>query len=310
MGNSMRMKLIQAVKENDVETVDLLLEEGINLSYQDEQGKSALMHASILGRTNFVKKLIYRKAPLNQMDFYGDTALILALHHKQKEIASLLLEAGADVNHINQNGYTPLMFAVETNEPALVQQLLQRKADVNKKAECDYTALMIAAHCGDEKIVSMLVEAGADVFCFDAEGETAYTWAQSAKQTQVIDFLKQKAKEAKMELSFFRAVKQYDKKEVENFIKKGIDVNYQNEAGWTMLMYASFYGYEKIVETLLKAGADITLKDLTGTTAYHLATRNGFSTIAKMIENAETEKKITSCQRNVTCPTKDREMGL
>ncbi len=306
----MRMKLIQAIKENDVETVDLLLEEGVNLSYQDDKGRSALMQAAILGRTALVKKLISHKAPLNQVDFYGDTPLILALHHKQKEVASLLLEAGADVNHANQNGYTPLMFAVETNEPALVQRLLQRKADVNKKAECDYTALMIASHCGNAKIVSLLVEAGADVFCFDAEGETAYTWAQSANHTPVIDFLKQKAKEAQMEFSFFRAISQHDKKEVEKFIKKGMDVNYQNEAGWTMLMYAAFYGDEKIVETLLKAGSDVTLKALSGTTAHQLAMTNGFLRIAKMIKNAEKARKIASCQRGDVCQTKGREREL
>lgn len=45
-------------------------------------------------------------------------------------------------------------------------------------------------------------------------------------------------------------------KAIQYLLDRGIDINYRNKNGFTALLSASHWGYEKIVECLLKRGAD------------------------------------------------------
>ncbi len=270
----MLINLIEVLKNSDEERILSLLDEEINLSSQDQEGNSLLMWASILGQEKVVQKLLVTNAPINQNNFYGDTALILALHHGQLEIAKALIKAGADVNKANFNGYTPLMFATQCDDEHLVNMLLKQGADVNKKAEEDITALMIAAHCGNLNIVQSLIQAGGDLRIQDQTGETAFTWAISAKQYEVSDFIKKTVTDEFFAKEFFFALSRNKIEDVKGYLKQGFDPNYQNKEGWTMLMYAVCYGLEKIIESLLKFGADVSLKSLNNFDALMLAKNN------------------------------------
>ena len=62
---------------------------------------------------------------------------------------------------------------------------------------------------------------------------------------------------------------------VKTLLTKGADVNAQNQAGGTALMYAATVGHNTTVQALLEAGADVNAKDNEGGTALMRAARNG-----------------------------------
>ena len=47
---------------------------------------------------------------------------------------------------------------------------------------------------------------------------------------------------------------------VELLLRKGPDINIQNNNGWTSLMYASRYGHHRVVELLLSKDPDINIQ--------------------------------------------------
>lgn len=58
-------------------------------------------------------------------------------------------------------------------------------------------------------------------------------------------------------------------------LRKGADVNAQDEGGWSSLMLAVRSSKQAAVEALLEAGADAAAQNAAGATAAHLAAVNG-----------------------------------
>ena len=73
---------------------------------------------------------------------------------------------------------------------------------------------------------------------------------------------------------------------LECFIRKGANIEYMNERGFTPLMYASALGQHFSVSTLLKYGASINNQDHSGWTALHWATDSGES-----VKSSEARKR-------------------
>ncbi|GGH63879.1 ankyrin repeat domain-containing protein [Rothia aerolata] len=76
-----------------------------------------------------LKSLIDQGVPVDLTDSKGDTLLILATYHENREVVEMLLEAGANINALNNRGQTPLLCAVFRNNAELTQLLLQAGAD-------------------------------------------------------------------------------------------------------------------------------------------------------------------------------------
>ena len=95
-------KLIDAVKNNDIENVRILLVEGdaqhmdIDPNLKNREGHTALLIAAIYGYTDIVRLLLKYDADPNIKDNYGDTALMGASDKGHIDIVRLLLEKGAD----------------------------------------------------------------------------------------------------------------------------------------------------------------------------------------------------------------------
>ncbi len=58
---------------------------------------------------------------------------------------------------------------------------------------------------------------------------------------------------------------------VDKLIAKGVNIDYQDDRGWTALMDAIMMGRIPVVQRLLKAGANLMLEDTEGNTALHIA---------------------------------------
>ena len=94
--SGMRGDWKQAVVHGQVETVDALLRRGAPIDAVDRYGQTGLMLASLHGSNSVAELLIARGAALDRTAKYGLSALMLAVIRGHAEIVRLLLAAGAD----------------------------------------------------------------------------------------------------------------------------------------------------------------------------------------------------------------------
>src|SRR3954470_8064686 len=85
----------------------------------------------------------------------GDSAILTAVYHRQKEIANLLVARGVALS---------IFEACAAGEVERVERLVaDNRAAVNTKSADGWTPLHLAAFFGHVKIAELLLAAGADV---------------------------------------------------------------------------------------------------------------------------------------------------
>jgi hypothetical protein len=136
--------LLDGVKEGDVESVKLALENGADVHADNDL---ALQWAPKYGYTEVVKLLLENGADVHADN---DSALQLASRYGHAEIVKLLLEYGADVHAENDSA---LRWASENGYTEIVKLLLENGANVH--ADSDY-ALQWASANGHTEIVKLL----------------------------------------------------------------------------------------------------------------------------------------------------------
>lgn len=104
-------KLRTAANLNNVESVEELLELGVDPCAADDRKRTALHFAACKGYTDIVHMLLRKGADPNQKDVVGNTPLHLAVCTNHINVVTLLLKAGADVLSTDFSGRTPLQLA-------------------------------------------------------------------------------------------------------------------------------------------------------------------------------------------------------
>ena len=253
-------ELLAAAARGETERVQELLSDGANVDYQDEEGLTVLMYAIENNKLDTVNVLIDAGADLNMLDeAHGWPALRYALRNENEniDIVNVLVEAGADLN-------------------------IQDK-------EWKISDLMIAAGNGMVDIVRALLAAGADVSLKSEEGKTAIDYATSQ---EIRDLLRVAEAAAEVNKELIRAAGRGDPKRVEDLIRDGADVDYQDKNGWTALMYAIRNHKIDTVNTLISAGANVNVKNKSGDSALIIAVDNEYIDIVKELLNARADTTI------------------
>jgi hypothetical protein len=146
-----------------VGTVQLLLENGANVSAQGGKYGNALQAACEGGYEKIVQILIDQGANVNaQAGSYGN-ALQAASFEGHEKIVQILIHQGADVNAQGGRHGNALQAASFEGHEKIVQILIDQGADVNAQAGDYANALQAACEGGYEKIVQILIHQGADV---------------------------------------------------------------------------------------------------------------------------------------------------
>ena len=103
-----------------------------------------------------------------------------------------------------------------------------------------------------------------------------------------------------LNLQFLANAKKNDKDLVlECLSKKGININYQNENGWSALHFACDEGNLKIVEILLKAQIDVNLLTNEKKTAIHFAASRGYFDISKLLIEKKANLNLCDNEKNL-----------
>ena len=180
-------------REVGEQLVELLIEAGSDVNWQNAMGVTSLMTAAQLTPEDAVKAismLIEAEADPNLKDNSGRTALYLAVQTANAEAAKLLIDAGAVMNAADNDGITPFALAAESGLAKLVGMYLSYPDfDVDLQDEIGRTALMLASEKGHIDVVKLLLDAGADVKVTDKMGRTALSMAERRRRKEVVQLL-------------------------------------------------------------------------------------------------------------------------
>ncbi len=172
------VRLIRAVKQNDIEQVRVLLAQHVNVDAVEADGATALYWAAQRDNLEIADLLIAAGANVRAATRYNVTPLSLACLNGNASLIEHLLKAGADANATSNEGQTPLMTASLTGKVDAIRVLLLHGAKVNEREPYKgQTALMWAASEGNAAAESLLVEFGAEVKAKSKAGFTPLLFA-------------------------------------------------------------------------------------------------------------------------------------
>ena len=292
--------LMLAAEGGYVEMVRLLVEHGVDVNAQ-YYGYTALMLAAEGGHVEVARFLVEHGADVNAPNEYGDTALMWAARQGHVEVARFLVEHGADVNAQNNDGLTALMWAVlyfyvemtmETTmeRMEMVRLLVEHGADVNAQNNDGLTALSFAKTFGNQEIIDLLEAVGEPEEDLEAVGELEPEEDLSTlSEAEARRSLDEQGISYSLD-SFFERIVAGDVSSIELFIAAGMDLNAQDNDGYTALAMAvsgaALLGHVELVKImemvrlLVEHGADVNAQ---GGTALSAAAVLGYVEVARFL---------------------------
>ena len=159
------LRLIEAVKDQNHDTVRALLGQDVDVNASEGDGATALHWAVVRNDADVVDALLRAGADVNAANDYGVTAVSLACVNRNAPMVETLLAQGADPNAATSMGETLLMTCAGTGSADAVAALFDHGAHNVNAMEASYgqTALMRAAAQEDTEAVRLLLAHGADV---------------------------------------------------------------------------------------------------------------------------------------------------
>ncbi|MBQ4593330.1 MAG: ankyrin repeat domain-containing protein [Akkermansia sp.] len=212
-------QLIEAIKDNDLQRVKVLLASGVNPNVATLPDIESPLYLAIgdksnaecdgthlktefrEGQTELAKTLLQAGASPNlPSTLLLHTPLMEAARTGDIVLAKLLLQKGADIHARSDSGMTALHFAAAESTPKMVKLLLAQGATPNlattsegflleSDATKGVTPLHLAAEAGMAESVQLLLQAGAYADTPDAEGNTPYFYAAMRNHTDCMQIL-------------------------------------------------------------------------------------------------------------------------
>ena len=174
--------MLSAVGMKDTDKVRRLLQRGMDPNTSDPIGNTLLMQAARNGDYQTLDLLLKNKANVLKVNKYRDSALMLAALNGCLPCVRALTEADAE---IDPEGWTPLIYAAFEGHVDVVRYLLELDIDVDAQSDTGITALMAASRNNHVDIVKLLLERDADVFLKNQNDQTALDIATVAGNAEV-----------------------------------------------------------------------------------------------------------------------------
>lgn len=243
--------LINAVKSESKNLIELFLKLGLNVNECDNMGRTPLHYSALNQSDDYIFPVVSLEL---FPEFKEEKSKIDEKGSHKAEIAKILLEAGAEVDTRSHEGVTALHNACLKGYFDVVKVLFE----YNAKMLPDNSGTLpihLSAYTDNLDILKMLISKGADV---NAKANDGWTPVHSATHEVQNEFL-------------------------EYLLKHGADVDAKDEHGKTALHIAAENNYIDFVELLLKYGADINSTDKRNRTPFNIATKEGNDRIVSVL---------------------------
>jgi ankyrin repeat protein len=140
----MKKEWFEAIEQNDINKVNELINQGIDVNIQNNNGDNALIYASFNGYKEIVELLLKHPNinintpegihPVNVQNKFGDTALIAASSRLNKEIVELLLkQPNINVEIEDNNGFN--FISILKDKSYLIDYQLQKQILNNQRED-------------------------------------------------------------------------------------------------------------------------------------------------------------------------------
>jgi ankyrin repeat protein len=156
-------------KRGWVKLLDTVIRRGTPPDTPGPHGVTALIAAAFARQLESIRVLLENGVSLSATSEDGSTALHRA---GSADVAVLLLEAGADIRAVDNNQRTPLFNAFTSLDERLLAELLARGAELEAADVHGQTPLLAASECGAALAVNQLLDAGALIEARDLSGAT------------------------------------------------------------------------------------------------------------------------------------------
>jgi uncharacterized protein len=179
----------------------------------------------------------------------GETAILTAVYHRQKEIVNLLVARGATLT---------IFEACAAGEVERFEALMDSESSPIHQFSADgWSPLHLAAYFGHKKIAEMLIAQGADVTARsrNSTGNTPLHAALAGNHKLVAGLL----------------------------LGHGADVNAADAAGWRPLHLAAANNNIDVMSALIAQGADVTAPNGEGQTALSIAQEHNHREAAALL---------------------------
>lgn len=193
MGND-NQALFESCLNEDILSVEKILQRSIDFEYRDEQGRTALMVAVQKNNYALVKLLLEAGFSPNARDNTMLPPFICAAANGFYDILELMFRYGADKTLVNRFGGTALLPSSERGFLRTVEIAIDNGVNVNHINDLGWSALEEAVILGDggilyQDVIRTLIEAGADTNVSDNQNIPIKTHAKNLGQAGVASML-------------------------------------------------------------------------------------------------------------------------
>lgn len=178
--------------------------------------------------------------------WYADDFIAAAQSNKVAHLRKLILNNFVEIETTDIDKKTALMHACQKGHYQASLLLIKNGANINSKDRSGTTPLLYAVAGNKKKIVKLLLRnPKLDVNAVDYQGPALhYTFNTLEERTDLIEQLAQHTQ---------------------------LDINKQNNVGFSALLWATILHRHQIMKTLLKLRANVNDQTCYGTTALHIA---------------------------------------
>ena len=287
--------LFDAVKNNNIKEVKMLLDKGADPNAYDDDSDNVLINATLFASADCMNLLLQNKANPNLKNKYGEMPLMLCTNDLDK--MKLLLQYGANINDTSLSGNNALMIACIAGSPYnIVKWLVDNGANVKAKRWGGETALMRASQYSDTMTIHLLLSKGLDIN-EHAWGFTPLMYAARSANWPAIFCLLNNGADANIPdptnmTILLWAAEQNNLEAVKALVKKTKNINTVDSlAGMTPLMWATYNEHDnpQIIQGLLDNGALVNIKAKNGSTALSWAMKKGNTATVALLKQAGAE---------------------
>jgi ankyrin repeat protein len=228
------------------ETAELLVNNGANVNAVSQKGLTPLSEAVSVGDVELARYLVGKGADVSHK--LTNTKRTLLHYAGSAATAAYLLSLGIGVDTRDTWGYTPLHMAADMGNMDVAEFLINRGAEMNAK-------ITWFIRNDDYPIGSTPLDIALDN---DPQSELVkYLEAKGAKTGRYLPGKLYFEDLGNVELELFRAARNGNISIIAKRIGSGADINAKDNAGWTPLHWAAYFGRNMTVRFMIKNGARV-----------------------------------------------------